>query len=97
MVRWLITTYVMLTPEPRRQTTEEIQAKCAARAVAGLPPDSPEPEEDEVQLPKEEEGEPLEEADLEEDEAELPEQGSTWRRRGSLSLKSLRWRSSRPS
>ena len=36
MVRRLITTYAMLTPEHRRQITEEIQARRAARIAAGL-------------------------------------------------------------
>ena len=69
MVRRLITTYTMLTPERRRQIAEEIQERRAARITVGLPSDLPGAEE--------EEGEPLpelmEEVDPKEDEAKLPE------------------------
>ena len=41
----------MLTPECRLLLLEQIQACRPARFAAGLPPDSPEEEEDEEQLP----------------------------------------------
>ena len=62
MLRSKITYYTMLTTERRYEIQREIkarQAACIARITAGLPPDSPEPEEEEEQQPDEEEGEQL--------------------------------------
>ncbi|KAE8815248.1 hypothetical protein D1007_07378 [Hordeum vulgare] len=55
MVRRLITTNVQLTPERRLQIEAEIQARRAARIAAGLPPDTPETEEEEQLKAMEEE------------------------------------------
>ncbi|EMS66499.1 hypothetical protein TRIUR3_00663 [Triticum urartu] len=56
-----------------------IQAMCSAHIAVGLPPDSPEPEEDEEQQSEENEEEqlpePMEVTDPEEDEAEQPAPG----------------------
>ena len=74
MVRSKITYYAMLTPERRYKIQQQIQAREAARAAriaVGLPPDSPEPEEDkEEQLSK-----LMEVADPKEDEVEQPAPG----------------------
>lgn len=47
MVQCLITTYAQLSPERCLQIEAEMQARRAARIAVGLPPDSPETEEEE--------------------------------------------------
>ena len=47
MARQKKTTYAMLTPERHFRIEEEIWARRVARIVAGLPPDSLEPVEEE--------------------------------------------------
>ena len=70
MVRIKITYYTMFTPERRYEIQQEIrarQAAHAARIAVGLPPDSPEPEEEGQS--REEQGEEVEQP---ESEQELP-------------------------
>ena len=51
MARQRITPYTMLTPEHRLQLLKEILARRDALIAADLPPDSPQPEKEEVVEP----------------------------------------------
>lgn len=57
MVRQLITTYKMLTPQRRSEILAEIEAQHAVRIAIDLPPDTPEQDEAEQDAPKQEEAE----------------------------------------
>jgi hypothetical protein len=63
MVRSKMTYYAMLTSERRYKIQQQIrvrEAVRAARIAAGLPPDSPAPEEEEHPGKEEEEEQPME-------------------------------------